>query len=183
MAKTGRVLLAVACVGAFGWLGWQVWPNREPVYRDEPLSYWLKGFDIGYNSPGKPSYHEAVEAVRQASTNSLPTLLRMLRSRDSDLNHRLIRLAQKQPVIKVNYVSADRQRWAAREGLVALGLNAKPAIPQLIEISQEETSRVELNKYATEILVLLKQTWPKDAGEDVAKALKQDREGAEAGSK
>ncbi len=141
-------------------------PAPEPVYKEKPLSYWLKGFDIGYNGPGKPSFDESVEAVRQASTNSLPILLHMLRCRDSDLNHRLTHLAQKQRLIRVNYVSADRQRWAARQAFVALGLDAKPAIPQLIEISRQETSRIEWNKYATEILDLLRQTWPKAVSDD-----------------
>lgn len=144
------------------------------------MSFWLKGFDIGYNDPSKPSYNESVEAVRQAGTNALPTLLRMLRTRDSDLKHWLTRLAQKQRLIKIDYVTADRQRWAAREGFDSLGLYAKYAIPQLVEISQEETSRVEWNKYATEILGQLKQIWGKDVSEDIAKALNQSDRGATA---
>ena len=164
MTKRWRVPLALACVGIFGWLARQAWPNREPLYREKPLSYWLKGFDIGYNSPAKPSFDESVEAVRQTRTNALPVLLRMLRTRDSDLKHRLARLAQKQRLIKINYVTADRQRWAAKQGFTALGLYAKAAIPQLVEISQEETSRAEWNKYATEILDLLKETSPNPQG-------------------
>jgi len=164
MTKRWRVPFALACVGVFAWLAWQAWPNREPLYRDKPLSYWLKGFDIGYNGPAKPAFDESVEAVRQTSTNALPVLLRMLRARDSDLKHRLARLAQKQRLIKINYVTADRQRWAARQGFTALGLYAKAAIPQLVEISQEEASRAEWNKYATEILDLLKERSPNPQG-------------------
>jgi hypothetical protein len=157
MTKRWRIPIAVACVGLSGWLGWRAWPRHDPVYREKPLSYWLKGFDIGYNSPAKPSYDESVEAVRQTSTNSLPILLRMLRTRDSDLKHRLARLAQKQRLVKIDYVSADRERWAARQGFTALGSQAKVAIPQLVEIAREEKSRSEWHKYATEILELLKE--------------------------
>jgi len=164
MTKRWRVPLALACLGVFGWLTWQARPNREPLYREKPLSYWLKGFDLGYNGPAKPSFDESVEAVRQTSTNALPILLRMLRTRDSDLKHRLARLAQKQRLIKINYVTADRQRWAARQAFTALGPYAKAAIPQLVEISREETSRAEWNKYATEILDLLKETSPNQQG-------------------
>jgi hypothetical protein len=63
-----------------------------------------------------------------------------------------------------------------------LGLYAKSAIPQLVEISQEETSRTEWNKYATEILGFLKQGWDKDVSEDIAKALKKTGRGATAKS-
>jgi len=164
MNKRWRVPLALACVGVLGWLAWQAWPERGPVYRGKPLSYWLKGFDNGDNGQGKPSFDESVEAVRQTSTNALPVLLRMLRVRDSDLRHRLARLAQKQHLVNINYVTADRQRWAARQGFVALGLYGRSAIPQLLEISMEETSRAEWNKYATEILDLLKEARPNPQG-------------------
>jgi len=160
MTNRRRVLFALTFAPLLGIVIWQAWPTREPLYRQKPLSFWLRSFDLGDNAPGKPSFDESVEAVRETSTNSLPILLRMLRSRDSDLKHRLARLAQKQSLIRINYVTADRQRWAARQGFTALGLYAKVAIPQLVEISREEASRVEWNKYATEILDLLKQTWP-----------------------
>ncbi len=178
MSKRLRVPLALALVAVLGWVAWQALPQREPHYLGKPLSFWLKGFDHGYNEPRKPSFDESVEAVRQAGTNALPILLRMLRARDSDWKHRLIRLAQKQRLIEIDYVTADRQRWVARQGFVALGLHAKCAIPQLVDISQEETSRVEWNKYATEILDLLKQTWGKDVSEDIAKAIKKRDRGA-----
>jgi hypothetical protein len=165
MDKKWRILLPVACVGVFGWLAWQAWPNREPVYRGKPLSYWLKGFDIGYNDPAKPAFDESVEAVRQTNTNALPVLLRMLRTRDSDWKHRLTRLAQKQRLIKIDYVTADRERWAARQGFMALlDPCAEAAIPQLVEISKQETSRAEWNPYATELLDLLKETSPNPQG-------------------
>lgn len=138
------------------------WPNPEPVFRGKPLSYWLKGFDIGRNESAKPGYDDCVAAVRQANTNALPILLRMLRTRDTDLKQRLTRLAQRQSLIKVDYVTTDRQRWAAWQGFMALGPEANAVIPQLTEIAHEEASRAEWNKYATEILDMLKR-WSANA--------------------
>jgi hypothetical protein len=180
MKKNLLISLAILFLVVVGAVVWQAVRQREPVHQGKALSFWLKGFDGGYNDPSKPSYNESVEAVREAGTNALPTLLRMLRTRDSDLKHRLTRLGLRQRLVNIEYVTADRQRWAAREGFVALGLKAKWAIPQLVEISQEESSRTEWHKYATEILNLLKQMWDKDVSGDIAKALQKRGLGATA---
>lgn len=178
MIKRWPLALALAFVSLLGWLAWKGLPQRQPIHAGKPLSFWLKGFDIGYNDPRKPNYNESVEAVREAGTNAIPILLRMLRSRDSDLSHRLTRLIAKQRLIKIDYVTADRQRCSAWEGFGALGLSAKPAIPELATIAQQEISRVEWNKYATEILDRLRRTWPREASNDVAKALEAATQGA-----
>ena len=164
MSKRLGITLGFLFLALLGAAVWQVLREPAPVYKGKPLTFWLKGFDIGYNDPRKPDFDECVEAVRQAGTNALPTLLRMLRTRDSDLKHRLTRLAQKQRLIKIDYVTADRQRWAAHQGFMALlWKNASYAIPQLVEISREEVAGAypisggRHSEYATEILDLLKQ--------------------------
>jgi hypothetical protein len=172
MITRWRIALALAFATLLGGLAWETLSHGEPTYAGKPLSFWLKGFDIGYNDPRKPSHDQSVEALREAGTNAIPTLLRMLRSRDSDLNHRLTRLLAKQRVIKVDYVSADRQRWAAREALSALGLAAKPAIPELVAIARQETVRSEWHtQYAKEILDDLKREWPREVNNDIAGAI------------
>ncbi len=155
-------VLLLALLG--GGLG-QALRQSAPRYHGRPLTFWLKGFDLGYCDPAKPSWDESVEAVRQAGARALPLLLRMLRANDSDLKHKLIRLAQKQRLVRIDYVSADRERWAARQGFMALlGRKARGAVPQLTEISREEVAGAYAvpggghTEYATEILELLKQT-------------------------
>jgi hypothetical protein len=179
MSKRLGIPLGFLFLALLGGACWQALRQPARVYQGRPLTFWLKGFDIGYNDPRKPSFDESVEAVRQAGTNALPTLLRMLRARDSDLQHRLTRLAQKQRVIKIDDVSADRQRWAARQGFVALlWKNATYAIPQLVDISREEVAGAyplpggQHTEYATEILELLKQHGG-DVREAVETALKK----------
>ena len=171
MTRRFHVPLALGLVAVLGLVIWLALPQREPLYQGKPLSFWLRGFNLADNQPGKPSFDESVEAVRATRTNALPVLLRMLRARDSDLKHGLIRLAQKQRIIRIEYVAADTQRWAARQGLVSLGLYTRSAIPELAEISREEASRGEWNKYATEILDLLRQTWPAEVSADISNAL------------
>lgn len=177
MSKRLGIPLGVLVVALLGGALWNALRQPAPAYKGKPLAFWLRGFDIGYNDPRKPSFDESVEAVRQAGTNALPTLLRMLRSRDSDLKHRLTRQAEKQHLVRIEYVSADRQRWAAMQGFLALvGREAKYAIPQLIEISRHEVAGAYTisggrhTLYATEILGQLRQQG-EDISEDVTKAL------------
>ncbi len=155
MTRKLRVALALLIIGLFGGLLWQVLRERGPVYQGKPLNSWLKGFNLD-NEPGKPTFNEAVEAVRQAGTNAFPVLLRKLRARDSDLKHRLIRVARKQPFIKVRYVPADGQQWVARQGFMALGTVAQDAVPSLLKIYHEDIARAETNSnrggYIMEIL-------------------------------
>jgi len=176
MSKRLGIPLGFLVLALLGGAFWQALRQPASVYQGKPLSFWLKGFDIGYYDPRKPSFDESVEAVRRAGTNALPILLRMLRSRDSDLKHRLTRLAARQHIIKIDYVTADRQRWAARLGFMGLsGREAKYAIPQLVEISQEEVAGAypipggRHTEYATEVLELLKQLG-ETVREDIAKA-------------
>ena len=52
--------------------------------------------------------------LQQIGTNAIPTLLRMLRARDSSFKLKLISLAQKQHFIKFDFVPAgQRNRLAA----------------------------------------------------------------------
>ena len=46
------------------------------------------------------------EVVRQAGTNALPTLLRMLRAKDSSLKVNLVDLLTRQHIIKMDFTLA-----------------------------------------------------------------------------
>lgn len=173
MRKPVQVALAVLLVAIAGLVAWEMLRQREPVYLGKPLSFWLRGFELD-DQPGKPGFNEAVGAVRDAGTNAFPILLHMLRIRDSDLKHRLTRFAQKQRLISVHYLPADRQNWVARQGFVALGKETTYAVPSLVEIYDEGISRGDTNSltlgYITEILELLKDT---DTNGTAAQALRK----------
>src|SRR6266481_6657560 len=90
---------AVVLIAVFYFL-----PPREPVYAGEPLSFWLKGYDPVEGS--EPGRQKADEIMREAGTNAIPTLLRMLRQHDSPWKLKLIALAQKQHIIPIRHVEA-----------------------------------------------------------------------------
>ena len=146
MGKRARVMLAVVAVLAVALVGvivWQAWPPNEPVYQGKPLSFWMKPKWMG--SPGRSGMpvlkgDNADAAVRQAGTNAIPTLLRLLRARDSALKIKLMALAQKQHVIKIEFIPAEGWNGAAVAGFSVLGTNGQNAVPELIDIANQNIS-------------------------------------------
>ena len=135
MSKRYRILTAILLGGALGGFTWFVLGPQEPVYESKPLSVWLEGYDDGVW--GSPQRKKADEAVRHLGTNALPTLLRLLQAEDSVLKIRLIRLAQKQHLIKVRYVPADARRREAMSGV------RKDAVKALKRIAPETVAGIE----------------------------------------
>jgi hypothetical protein len=155
MGKRAYIVLAVLAVALVGVFVWRVRQPREPVYEGKPLSEWLKA----YESPeymyaryatdanrraflGAAARGKADEAVRHAGTNAIPTLLRLLRAKDSALKVKLTDLLHRQHFIKVRpfSFSADEWQFAAFCGFQALGTNAQAAVPELIEIANQNVS-------------------------------------------
>src|ERR1035437_1043795 len=96
MGTRVKIALAVLAVALVGVIVWQTWP-REPVYEGKPLSFWLKG----YTPRGLGEAEEkADDAVRQAGSNALPTLLQLVWAKDSALKVKLMTLAKGQHFIQ-----------------------------------------------------------------------------------
>ena len=127
-------LVAVAIMGGLAWLIVRSHEPPEPVYQGKRLSEWLLPRTDGTFDPG------AKQAVHKIGTNAIPTLLRMLRARDSKLKLKLVGLAQKQRLIKINFVSADIRNYEAGWGFEILGSIASNAVPALIQIYAENIS-------------------------------------------
>jgi len=83
---------------------------------------------------------EADEAVRQAGTNALPTLLRMLRAKDSVQKVKFLALAERQHFIKIKYTPAEELNYRALSGFGVLRAKAQSAVPALIEIANKNVS-------------------------------------------
>jgi HEAT repeat protein len=152
----GGVLLVAA---ALGLLWWSPWESREPVYHGKPLSTWLKAYALEL-----PSYLNAVVAqasarpfarqapplwaaqsdaqavLRQTGTNALPVLLRMLRTEDSALKLKLVALAKRQRILKIEFTPAKTWNLAAQLGFSEMGERAQSAVPALIRIADRSTS-------------------------------------------
>jgi HEAT repeat protein len=137
------LLVAVGGVIA-GVLMWEVLhpQEREPVYQGTPLSVWLTPRSYnGDMEAWQAQAHKAHEAVLQIGTNALPTLLRMLRAKDSALKVRFMGLVMRQHIIKIRYAPAEEWNRRARRGFEVLGARAKSAVPTLIDIADRNISR------------------------------------------
>jgi hypothetical protein len=129
--KRYHMLLVVLLVAVVGGLAWEVVRQREPMYQGKPLSYWLDGYSQPPLTNVTPTQADA--AVRQLGTNSFPELFRRLQQRDSGFKIMIMRLLEKQSVIKIPFAPRNAN-YTAVTGFKALGPQASNAVPRLIEI-------------------------------------------------
>jgi HEAT repeat protein len=146
MRKRVHIALALLLVMLAGVIGWQVLhlPESEPVYQGKRLGSWLKDYRIpygGYRMFGWADVpQKADEVVRQAGTNALPTLFRMLRAKDSSLKFKLMDLVIRQHIIKLDFTLGVDLNWRACQAFRVLGAEAQSAVPALIEIANQNIS-------------------------------------------
>ena len=112
-------------------IGFGIFASRptEPKYRGRPLSDWLVVLQQAQG--GKPDV-EAMEALQQLGTNAIPSLLEMLRQRDSRLKLKLMAWAGRQPLIPIKFEGASVAKWRAVVGFDVLQSAGAPAIPALV---------------------------------------------------
>ena len=125
------LFLAVVCV-----LVCFILPAPEPMYQGRTLSFWLEN---NYQHPSDAAISQAASnAVRQAGTNAIPVLLRLLRARDSAIETAVLHWFDGHPRVKAPLVSADTQNMAGYQGFLLLGQDALPAVPELIKIFEAD---------------------------------------------
>jgi hypothetical protein len=146
MRKRVHIALAVVLVMLAGLITWQGLrkpePKREPVYHGKGLRAWLNEYlTVGDNL-------RAEAAVRQFGTNAIPTLLDMLRTKDSPSVSNWIDLWE-QSIVGVPYLphwlrypawyknQAQWQHAEAAGGFLILGADGQQAVPELISIYQQ----------------------------------------------
>lgn len=127
MRKGFPILVIVVILAAAVGIAWLVWSRpREPVYQGKRLSVWLQG--------NQTNRVQMTEAVRAIGTNSIPTLLRLLREDDSSLKPMLLKLLAKQKRFKIHYTPAAECNREGLAGFMILGASASNAVPELSRI-------------------------------------------------
>ena len=141
-------MLVIALVALAGVTTWQVvrtLREREPVYHGKRLSAWLEAYRM-HGTAGVETWQvrleqqEADEAVHHAGTNALPTLLRMLRARDSGLKAVAMHWAERNRLIKVKLAPAEELNYRACWAFGVLRAKARSAVPALMEIAARNPS-------------------------------------------
>ncbi len=145
MPKRLQIALAVVLVALAGTSAWQGLRLREPVYHGKPLSVWLNAYTMSGQAgvetwQVREAQQQADEAVRRTGTNALPTLLRMLRAKDSALKLRVLGLVEWQHLIKIQHTPAQELNYRASWAFSVLRAKAQNAVPVLIEIANENVS-------------------------------------------
>jgi hypothetical protein len=146
MRKRGRIILTVVILAVLGGFAWHALTPHppDPVYKGHPLSYWVSGAPGGKWSDPSP-----------LDSNAVPYLVQALKSRDTPLNKAYNHLWPHLPVWLRNRTwvpnYAAGRRFVSCRLLVTMGTNARPAIPDLIRLLNED-DEVAVRAIATEAL-------------------------------
>src|SRR5690242_14866997 len=99
-----------------------LWRSRspgEPEYQGKPLSAWLADHFMDSSGPDRT---KAEADLRQMGANAIPTLLKMIKAKDPPAAIRkMLDLASKQRLIKIDRQSARRRHDAAAYAFEVLG--------------------------------------------------------------
>lgn len=135
--KIGFFLGLFVLLGLIVWLVLRV-RGSEPIVQGKPLSHWLAQSQLP--NPDPQARAKAIEIIDAVGTNSIPTLLRFLRSHDSNLQRTLIGLLKRQGIVRVRLISDYQRNYQGALGFARLGATAHDAVPELIKIYKEDIS-------------------------------------------
>ncbi len=136
------MLTAVLALAALSAVVWVLLPRPElePVFQGKPLGEWLAYYTDPRSSTNQEPALQADDAVRHIGSNAVPTLLRMLRERDSVIGVTLLSVAAKQHFVTFHHTSASELNLRSLLAFRALGANGRAAVPGLIKIFGEKRS-------------------------------------------
>ena len=125
-----RLLAAVVAMTVLAAAGFLAAGSGEPQHRGTPLRQWLCDFD----SQTLYLKQEATAAVEAMGPLSLPTLVDLLKRRDSPLKKRLVALANRQSLVSFQHTPAAAWHLRAMKACRVLGPAAQPAVPALMDL-------------------------------------------------
>ena len=136
MTKRHHILAAIFLTGVLGMVAWWALRTREPIYEGRSLTSWLVNSDPFFIH----SRDKITAVVRQAGTNAIPVLLRMMQARDSVLKSKFIGLTHMQHFVEISPLSAYEERSRAIYAFKRMGTDASKAVPALIKLYDRDLS-------------------------------------------
>ncbi|MGH7977547.1 MAG: HEAT repeat domain-containing protein [Limisphaerales bacterium] len=155
--KSVLVVFLILLAGIFVWLLCIIFQPleshyQEPEYGGKKLTDWAKGIDQNafFGHPIFPKKREqselAIAAIRHIGTNALPVVLDLLTAKDSWFKVKLEEFAQyydyhdwpNQRRHPIYIKSADEKQFEGVNIICALGSAAKPIIPDLIRLLENQ---------------------------------------------
>jgi hypothetical protein len=124
--------------------------RSEPVFHGKRLSVWLDAFSNGLittDASPAPSGKigaqiEARAALRDAGTNALPILLKLVEANDGAIKAKILMLFRKQTLIPFRLRTEQESHNIALCGFIFLGPTGKPAVPRLLELLNDRHPNV-----------------------------------------
>jgi hypothetical protein len=126
MGKPCIIVFGIFLIAFVGGLILTCARSSEPAFKNKRLSDWLKSYDPRILINNKD---EVDDAVRHIGTNAIPTLLNMLRARDSIVAP-AVKWAEKKDWVWVSL--AEEKHVEAARGFEVLGASANGAVPKKI---------------------------------------------------
>lgn len=111
---------------------------HEPVYKGKRLGDWLEGA----GAESETDKEQAAEAIRFLGESAVPYVVREMRCKDSALKAKLIRLLQKQSLLKLKLIPAEERRRRARMAFMHVAPVAQSALPDLIDALRDSNPEV-----------------------------------------
>jgi len=127
MAKKRATLLAILLLGIVAILVWLTRSSGEPTYQHRSLLSWLKDLKNWDGDTNAAAYI----AFREMGTNAIPGLLDVIESGGPRINRIIMKINQKQSVVRLPFGRPWDYTMAATWALYAMGTNARPALPVL----------------------------------------------------
>lgn len=138
---------------------------RDPELQGKRLSIWIKEFNP-WNWPIKPE----AQVLRHSGSAAEPLLKHMLRSRDSSVERKLIKLLSKQSVIKIQFHPASVSQIRALEVCNLLGVQVKGTVPEIEALVNDYPTRLKNAMIASNALNTLAVMGP-DGNHGLIRAL------------
>jgi len=121
---------------------------KEPSYGGRTVTAWLADYEASFvtnalkgqpRSPS-PAMQASGRAVKEIGTNAIPTLLHLLKAKDSPIKIKLNSSLDGQHYIRFRFQTARQMQELAAHGFFLLGNDAKSAVPALVQFMQSQDS-------------------------------------------
>jgi hypothetical protein len=147
MGKRDRIGIVILFITVVWIVVHQLSYQKEPVYQGQPLSAWLERYPDGFSNHSEMIAFFQTEkprvdsAIRGIGPKAVPTLVRMLRAKDSMIWIKVIAFVENHSQLKVKYTRAEARHNRASFAFQALGPDATDAAPEVIKIYDRNISR------------------------------------------
>ena len=135
--KNRRIIFILLAVLLVGLLVFCFTGPTEPTYKGRKLTSYLRGPWEQIDGPqtDNPHFGPDIAAIRAIGTNGIPTLLRLIQAHDPPWKAKMISFLNRQKIIHLDIRDARRRRELGIEGFYILAELARPAVPDLIQLT------------------------------------------------